>query len=109
MLTLLEIISLQTAKEEDKAEALCLLTSIANKGRQFKELLCESFGAKLVAECLALSSSEDTQECARNLLHQLCSVRSVSLHGLHNVCVCVCVCVCVWGGGRGEGLEVAFA
>lgn len=44
MLTLLEIISLQTSKERDKAESLRLLTSIASKGRQFKELLCESFG-----------------------------------------------------------------
>lgn len=46
MLTLLEIISLKTAKDRDKAEGLRLLTAIAAKGRQYKELLCESFGKK---------------------------------------------------------------
>lgn len=44
MLTLLEVISLRTAKDRDKAEGLRLLTAIAIKGRQYKELLCESFG-----------------------------------------------------------------
>jgi len=71
MLTVLEIVGLKSAKEEDKAMALQLLTTIASKGRQYKELLCESYGVKVVAECLALSSAEETQEYARNLLHQL--------------------------------------
>lgn len=44
MLTLLEVISLKTTKDRDKAEGLRVLTSIAVKGRQYKELLCESFG-----------------------------------------------------------------
>jgi hypothetical protein len=44
MLTLLEVISLRTTKERDKAEGLRVLTAIAVKGRQYKELLCESFG-----------------------------------------------------------------
>ena len=47
MLTLLEIISLKTAKDRDKAEGLRLLTAIAAKGRQYKELLCESFGKNI--------------------------------------------------------------
>jgi len=33
-------------------------------------------GVKVVAECLALSSAEETQEYARNLLHQLSTVSS---------------------------------
>lgn len=45
MLTMLEIIGLQTSKDTDKAEGLRLLTAMAIKGRQYKELLCESFGA----------------------------------------------------------------
>jgi hypothetical protein len=44
MLTVLEVVGLKSAKDPDKAEGLRLLTTIANKGRQFKELICESYG-----------------------------------------------------------------
>jgi len=44
MLTVLEIVGLRSIKEEDKAMALQLLTTIACRGRQYKELLCESYG-----------------------------------------------------------------
>ncbi|XP_064387854.1 armadillo-like helical domain containing protein 1 isoform X2 [Halichondria panicea] len=71
MLTVLEIVGLMTAREPAKTESIRLLSAIANKGRQYKELLCESYGVKLIAECLALSQSEVTQEEARHLLHQL--------------------------------------
>ena len=43
-LTLLEIIGLKQAKESDKAEALKCLHHIANAGRKYKELICESYG-----------------------------------------------------------------
>ncbi len=44
MLTVLEIVGLRTARETAKTEAIRLLSAIANKGRQYKELLCESYG-----------------------------------------------------------------
>ena len=44
ILTLLEIIGLKQAKEYDKAEALKCLHHIANAGRKYKELICESYG-----------------------------------------------------------------
>lgn len=44
VLTLLEIIGLKQANEEDKLEALKNLTYIANAGRKYKELVCESYG-----------------------------------------------------------------
>ena len=43
-LTVLEVIGLRGGREGDKAEALRLLACIADRGRQFKELLCESYG-----------------------------------------------------------------
>ncbi|XP_070563308.1 armadillo-like helical domain containing protein 1 [Ptychodera flava] len=71
VLTVLEILGLKQAKEEDKAQALRLLQSIATAGRKYKELICESYGIRAVAECLARSKSEETQDCARNLLQML--------------------------------------
>ncbi|KAJ8305782.1 hypothetical protein KUTeg_016327 [Tegillarca granosa] len=71
VLTLLEIIGLKQAKEEDKLEALKNLTYIANAGRKYKELICESYGIRAVAECLAKSKSEETQDSCRNLLLML--------------------------------------
>ena len=47
VLTVLEILGLKQAKEEDKAEALRLLTCVANAGRKYKELICESYGKML--------------------------------------------------------------
>ena len=44
VLTLLEIISLKSCLETDKSEAQRLLTLVANKGRQYKEMICESYG-----------------------------------------------------------------
>lgn len=44
VLTLLEIIGLKQAKEADKSEALKNLHYIANAGRKYKELICESYG-----------------------------------------------------------------
>ncbi len=44
MLTVLEIVGLMTAREPAKTESIRLLSAIANKGRQYKELLCESYG-----------------------------------------------------------------
>ena len=44
ILTLLEIVGLRTCGDVDKAEALRLLVTIAHKGRQYKEMICESYG-----------------------------------------------------------------
>ena len=43
-LTVMEVIGMRGGKEGAKAEGLRLLSSIASRGRQYKELLCESFG-----------------------------------------------------------------
>ena len=50
VLTVLEILGLKQAKEEDKAEALRLLTCLANAGRKYKELICESYGNMLFSQ-----------------------------------------------------------
>nr|XP_039261465.1 armadillo-like helical domain containing protein 1 [Styela clava] len=71
ILTLLEIISLKQSKETDKGEALKLLAVIAGSGRHHKEIICESFGIRAIAECLARAKSEDTQDNARILLQLL--------------------------------------
>lgn len=71
VLTVLEILGLKQAKEADKAQALRVLMCVANAGRKYKELICESYGIRAVAECLARSRSEETQECARTLLQTL--------------------------------------
>ncbi|KAI8509693.1 hypothetical protein Bbelb_121210 [Branchiostoma belcheri] len=71
VLTVLEILGLKQAKEADKAEALRLLQTICNAGRKYKELICESYGIRAVAECLARAKSEETQEQCRQLLQML--------------------------------------
>jgi len=71
ILTLLEVMGLRQAKECDKAEAITCLHHIAHAGRKYKELICESYGIRAVAECLAKSKSEETQDACRNLLLML--------------------------------------
>lgn len=44
VLTLLEILSHSQSKEEEKADALCLLLTVSNAGRKYKEIICESHG-----------------------------------------------------------------
>ncbi|XP_065839387.1 armadillo-like helical domain containing protein 1 [Oscarella lobularis] len=71
IMTVLEILGLRQAKEEDKAEGLRLLLKVANSGRKYKELICESYGVRSIAECLARARSEVTQDVARILLLEI--------------------------------------
>ncbi|XP_046905857.1 armadillo-like helical domain containing protein 1 [Hypomesus transpacificus] len=71
VLTLLEILGQNQTKEEDRKEALSLLQIISNAGRKYKELICESHGVRAIAECLAKSKTEETQEAAQALLESL--------------------------------------
>ncbi|CAN2391496.1 hypothetical protein PRIEUP_LOCUS1536, partial [Pristimantis euphronides] len=69
--TLLEILGLKQLNEEQKMEALKILQVLARAGRKYKELICESYGVRAVAECLAKAKLEDTQEQAQVLLEVL--------------------------------------
>uniref|UniRef100_A0A8C8RZI7 Armadillo like helical domain containing 1 n=1 Tax=Pelusios castaneus TaxID=367368 RepID=A0A8C8RZI7_9SAUR len=71
VLTLLEILGLTQLKEEDKRESIKLLQIVANAGRKYKELICESYGVRSIAEFLANSKSEETQEQVQILLDSL--------------------------------------
>ncbi|XP_044882727.1 armadillo-like helical domain containing protein 1 isoform X5 [Mauremys mutica] len=71
VLTLLEILGLNQLKEEDKRESIKLLQLVANAGRKYKELICESYGVRSIAEFLANSKSEETQEQVQILLDSL--------------------------------------
>ncbi|XP_074122226.1 armadillo-like helical domain containing protein 1 isoform X2 [Sminthopsis crassicaudata] len=69
--TLLEILGLEKVKEEDKKEAILLLQMVTNCGRKYKELICESYGVRSIAEFMAKSKCEDTQEEVQILLDSL--------------------------------------
>nr|XP_054346679.1 armadillo-like helical domain containing protein 1 isoform X2 [Pongo pygmaeus] len=71
VLTLLEILGLEKIKEEAKKESVKLLQVIVNSGRTYKELICESYGVRSIAEFLAKSKSEETQEEVQVLLDSL--------------------------------------
>ncbi|XP_060087673.1 armadillo-like helical domain containing protein 1 [Heteronotia binoei] len=71
ILTLLEILGLKQLKEEAKRESIKLLQFVASSGRKFKELICESYGVRSIAEFLATSKSEETQEQVQILLDNL--------------------------------------
>ncbi|KAL8178807.1 UNVERIFIED_CONTAM: Armadillo-like helical domain containing protein 1 [Gekko kuhli] len=71
ILTLLEILGLKQLKEEAKRESIKLLQLVASSGRKFKELICESYGVRSIAEFLATSKSEETQEQVQILLDNL--------------------------------------
>lgn len=51
---LLEILGLNHLKEEDKRESVKLLQLIADAGRKYKELICESYGRQRVYLCFFL-------------------------------------------------------
>ncbi|NXL11269.1 ARMD1 protein, partial [Mesembrinibis cayennensis] len=71
VLILLEILGLNHLKEEDKRESVKLLQLIADAGRKYKELICESYGVQSLAEFLAASSSTEAQEDAQALMGSL--------------------------------------
>ena len=67
MLTVLEVVGLKSAKDNDKMEALRLLTIIANKGRQYKELICESYGEQWISLKFVLSTGLEAVDAVRIL------------------------------------------
>ncbi|KAM5248611.1 armadillo-like helical domain containing protein 1 [Ctenodactylus gundi] len=71
VLTLLEILGLEKIKERDKKESIKLLRVVANCGRKYKELICESYGVRSIAEFFAKSKTEETQEEVQLLLDSL--------------------------------------
>ncbi|KAM6124160.1 armadillo-like helical domain containing protein 1 [Pterocles gutturalis] len=71
VLILLEILGLNQLKEEDKRESVKLLQLVADAGRKYKELICESYGVRSLAEFLATSSSAEAQEDVRVLMDSL--------------------------------------
>ncbi|XP_035393880.1 armadillo-like helical domain containing protein 1 isoform X4 [Cygnus atratus] len=71
VMVLLEILGLNHLKEEDKRDSVKLLQLVANAGRKYKELICESYGVRCLAELLATSTSAEAQEDARVLLDSL--------------------------------------
>ncbi|XP_042641358.1 armadillo-like helical domain containing protein 1 isoform X2 [Tyto alba] len=68
---LLEILGLNHLKEEDKRESVKLLQLIADAGRKYKELICESYGVQSLTEFLATSDSAEAQEDVQVLLDSL--------------------------------------
>ncbi|CAF1181460.1 unnamed protein product [Didymodactylos carnosus] len=68
LFTLLEILNVKQIKEEDKQQALELLKLISDNGRMYKELICQSYGVRAIAECMAKSANDNTQQAAQNLL-----------------------------------------
>ncbi|XP_068447215.1 uncharacterized protein mutyh [Clinocottus analis] len=71
VLTLMDILGHSPSKEEDKTEALRLLLIVSNAGRKYKEIICESRGVKVIAQCLAKTNSDETQETAWALLESI--------------------------------------
>ncbi|KFZ52080.1 Uncharacterized protein C1orf228, partial [Podiceps cristatus] len=71
VLILLEILGLNHLKEEDKRESVKLLQLVADAGRKYKELICESYGVRSLAKFLATSSSAEAQEDVQVLLDSL--------------------------------------
>ncbi|NXD80420.1 ARMD1 protein, partial [Halcyon senegalensis] len=71
VLVLLEILGLRHLKEEDKRESVKLLQLIAGAGRKYKELICESYGVRCLAEFLATSNSAEAREDVQVLLDSL--------------------------------------
>ncbi|NXO49044.1 ARMD1 protein, partial [Aramus guarauna] len=71
VLILLEILGLNHLKEEDKRESVKLLQLVADAGRKYKELICESYGVQSLAEFLATSNSAEAQEDVQVLLASL--------------------------------------
>ncbi|KAM6921133.1 armadillo-like helical domain containing protein 1 [Xenentodon cancila] len=72
VLTLLDIIGHSQRKEAHKTEALQLLLSISDAGvKEYKELICENHGVKVIADCLAISNADDPQQTAGALLESL--------------------------------------
>ncbi|KAK4819488.1 hypothetical protein QYF61_004784 [Mycteria americana] len=71
VLILLEILGLNHLKEEDKRESVKLLQLVADTGRKYKELICESYGVRSLAEFLATSNSAEAQEDVQILMDSL--------------------------------------
>ncbi|NWI99572.1 ARMD1 protein, partial [Crypturellus undulatus] len=102
VLTLLEILGLNHLREEDKRESVKLLQLVANAGRKYKELICESYGRQPIAEFLATSTSTQAQEEAQLLLDSLGHGNPKYQHQVYKGLVAVLPC----GSPRAQQLSL---
>lgn len=68
-------LNLSSSPQPDRAEAMRLLINIATAGRSYREFICESYGIRAVADCLARTTSDIVADYAKNLLFQLGTVK----------------------------------
>ncbi|NXL57472.1 ARMD1 protein, partial [Chordeiles acutipennis] len=71
LMILLEILGLNHLKEEDKRESVKMLQLVADAGRKYKELICESHGVQSLASFLATSNSAEAQDNVQVLMDSL--------------------------------------
>ena len=81
VLTVLDILTAQQAREVDKSEALLLLICIAQNGKVYKEFICESYGVRQITECLSKTISAVTMDYCRNLMVKLGKVHFILIKG----------------------------
>jgi len=70
-LTVMEILQLPYATEDDLAAAMELLLAFADAGPKFKESLCQSGAIGFVADCLVRVARQTSRQAAHDLLYQL--------------------------------------
>lgn len=87
ILTVLEILGLNQLGENDKKVALELINVIAVNGRKYKELICESFGIKAIAQCLTKCESIDCQNACKIILKELSVGNPKYLHQIYKVMI----------------------
>ncbi|NXW48947.1 ARMD1 protein, partial [Nyctiprogne leucopyga] len=71
VMILLEILGMDHLKDEDKRESVKLLQLVADAGRKYKELICESYGVQALATFLATSNSAEAQDTVQVLMDSL--------------------------------------
>ncbi|BFY99134.1 hypothetical protein BsWGS_02174 [Bradybaena similaris] len=91
-LTLLEIIGFKQAKEINKTQALKCLYNLGNAGRKYKELICECYGIRAIAECLAGSQREETQNACKTLLLLLAEGNPKFQHQVYKGLIAILPC-----------------
>ena len=96
VMTVIELIGLESPTEQDKIAALKVLLSVARSGIETKEILCKTGAIRIICECLAKAKTDPCQTECNKLLECLATGNPNYVGAIYRALIALLPCDSPW-------------
>ena len=96
VMTVIELIGLESPTEPDKVSALKVLLSVARSGIETKEILCKTGAIRIICECLAKAETDECQTECNKLLECLSTGNPNYVGAIYRALIALLPCDSPW-------------